>query len=193
MLRLLSDECFEGKVVRGLRRRRPSLDLVRVQDVGLRGMNDPGVLAWAATENRILLTHDRQTVPGFAYARVLGGEPMPGVFVINDKTPVRGYRRRPVGRRCQRVRRVAGPGRVPAILKFCLPLSKLSSNRMQRSRKFLGQTPAHFRRPGSHPGKDALELACLCDRHGVLLDSGITGSPQCPWGGDDDSAVGLPL
>ena len=45
MLRLLSDECFEGKVVRGLRRLRPDLDLVRVQDVGLMGVQDPGVLA----------------------------------------------------------------------------------------------------------------------------------------------------
>jgi hypothetical protein len=65
------------------------LDLVRAQDVGLQGSNDPQVLAWAAAETRILLTHDRQTVPGFAYARVRAAEPMPGVFVIDDKIPVR--------------------------------------------------------------------------------------------------------
>jgi hypothetical protein len=89
MLRLLSDECFEGKVVRGLRRLRPGLDLVRVQDVGLQSRSDADVLAWAATENPVLLTHDRQTVPGFAYARVRAGESMPGVFVVDDKVPVR--------------------------------------------------------------------------------------------------------
>jgi Domain of unknown function (DUF5615) len=89
MLRLLSDECFEGKIVRGLRRLRPDLDLVRVQEVGLQGKDDPEILAWAASQNRVLLTHDRQTVPGFAYARVHAAESMPGVFIIDDKIRVR--------------------------------------------------------------------------------------------------------
>ena len=36
MLRLLSDENFNGDIVRGLGLRQPDLDLLRVQDVGLR-------------------------------------------------------------------------------------------------------------------------------------------------------------
>lgn len=28
-------------------------------------------------------------MPDFAYARVAAGEPMPGVFVLNDRMPVR--------------------------------------------------------------------------------------------------------
>ena len=43
------------------------VDIVRVQDVGLAGSPDPAILAWAASEGRVLLTHDRETVPGFAY------------------------------------------------------------------------------------------------------------------------------
>ena len=35
MLRLLSDENFNGEIVRGLFRAHPTIDLVRVQDVGL--------------------------------------------------------------------------------------------------------------------------------------------------------------
>ncbi len=89
MLRLLSDENFNGDIVRGLLLRRPDLDLVRVQDIGLEGADDPDVLAWAAEDNRILLTHDRATRPDFAYARVVAGRPMPGVFVLNDRLPVR--------------------------------------------------------------------------------------------------------
>lgn len=34
------------------------------------------------------MTHDRATLPHFAYERVVAGEPMPGVFVINDRLPV---------------------------------------------------------------------------------------------------------
>lgn len=89
MLRLLSDENFNGDIVRGLLLRRPELDLVRVQDVGLEEKDDPAILAWAAENNRILLTHDRATMPDFAYARVAAGEPMPGVFVLNDRLPVK--------------------------------------------------------------------------------------------------------
>ena len=89
MLRLLSEENFNGDIVRGLLLRNPSLDLVRVQDVGLLGVEDPAVLAWAAEQDRILLSHDRATLPDYAYERVGAEEKMPGVFVLNDRLPVR--------------------------------------------------------------------------------------------------------
>jgi hypothetical protein len=88
MLRLLSDENFNGDIVRGLLLRQPDLDLVRVQDVGLAGAEDPDVLAWAAENNRIVLTHDRATMSDYAYERVAGGEGMAGVFILNDRFPV---------------------------------------------------------------------------------------------------------
>lgn len=42
----------------GVRLRHPNLDLLRVQDVGLREVDNPTILAWAASNGRILLTHD---------------------------------------------------------------------------------------------------------------------------------------
>lgn len=89
MLKLLSDENFNGDIVRGLFLRQPNLDLLRVQDVGLREVDDPAILAWAATNDRIVLTHDRATMPDFAYERLLRGEQMLGLFVINDRMPTR--------------------------------------------------------------------------------------------------------
>ena len=44
VLRLLSDENVPGHLIRGLRRRQPDLDLVRVQEVGLDGVDDPVIL-----------------------------------------------------------------------------------------------------------------------------------------------------
>jgi hypothetical protein len=35
------------------------------------------------------MTHDRATMPDFAYARVIAGQPMPGVFVVNDRMSIR--------------------------------------------------------------------------------------------------------
>ena len=43
MLRLLSDENFNGEIVRGLFRANPTIDLVRVQDVGLLAADDFGI------------------------------------------------------------------------------------------------------------------------------------------------------
>jgi predicted nuclease of predicted toxin-antitoxin system len=60
---------------------------VRIQDVGLSGLDDPAILAWAAENNRIVLTHDRTTMPDHAYARAAAGQPMPGVFIMSDRIP----------------------------------------------------------------------------------------------------------
>jgi hypothetical protein len=88
VLKLASDENFDGDILRGLYRRRPELDVVRVQDVGLSATSDPDILAWAAVEGRILLTHDRDTMPHFAYQRVKAGQAMPGVFLVSDQMPI---------------------------------------------------------------------------------------------------------
>lgn len=85
MLRLIADENLNGDILRGLLLREPEMDIVRVQDVGLLGANDPAVLAWAAEHNRIVLTHDRTTMPDFAYERVAAGNRMPGLFMLDDR------------------------------------------------------------------------------------------------------------
>lgn len=70
--------------MRGLWRRNQEMNIVRVQDVGLGGRDDEAVLAWAAVEGRILLTHDVTTITDFAYRRILRGESMPGVFEVRQ-------------------------------------------------------------------------------------------------------------
>jgi predicted nuclease of predicted toxin-antitoxin system len=59
-----------------------------VQDVGLRTAIDPTILEWAASQGRILLTHDRTTMPDFAYQRVRAGMPMPGVLVVRNSPAI---------------------------------------------------------------------------------------------------------
>ncbi|BAZ16081.1 hypothetical protein NIES4071_79560 [Calothrix sp. NIES-4071] len=88
MLKLLADENFNNTIVRGLLRRNPNIDIVRVQDVGLSGQDDPTVLEWAAEENRVLLTHDVATITRYAYERVTQGQPMPGVIEIGVDAPI---------------------------------------------------------------------------------------------------------
>jgi predicted nuclease of predicted toxin-antitoxin system len=57
-VRWLADENFHYAIVRGLRRRNPAFDIIRTQDAGLVGSEDPVLLAWAAEQGRMILTHD---------------------------------------------------------------------------------------------------------------------------------------
>ena len=88
MAKFLADEEFNNRIVRGLSRRLPVLDLVRAQNVGLLEHHDTEVLAWAAQEGRIILTHDAATMIDFAYRRIGEGLPMPGLVAISQSLPI---------------------------------------------------------------------------------------------------------
>jgi Domain of unknown function (DUF5615) len=88
MLRLATDEDFNNRILRGLLRRRPGLDILRAQDAGLIGKGDAEVLEWAAREGRVLLTHDVTTMKKYVDERIAAGLPMPGVFEVSQQTPI---------------------------------------------------------------------------------------------------------
>jgi predicted nuclease of predicted toxin-antitoxin system len=88
MFRLLADENFDGRISRGVRLRFPSLDLVHAKEVGLEGADDPAVLAWAANEGRVLITHDAKTMPDHVYHRLAAGERVPGVILVRASLAV---------------------------------------------------------------------------------------------------------
>jgi len=87
-MRLLFDENFDNDIVRGLQRRNPNLDLIRVQDVGLRSADDPTILEWAANQGCVVFTHDVKTMANFAYERIEAGKPMPGLFEVKRSLPL---------------------------------------------------------------------------------------------------------
>jgi len=88
MLRLASDADVHADIIRGLRRRLPQLDLIQVDMILPRGTSDPEVLAWAAAENRILITNDRNTMIGFAHQRAAAGNLTPGLIVTTNKQSI---------------------------------------------------------------------------------------------------------
>lgn len=88
MLPLASDEDVHEDIIRGLRRREPALDIVRVVDVGLGHTADPRILEWAAGEGRILITGDLNSMVGFAWGRVQSGMPMPGVLALKENVGI---------------------------------------------------------------------------------------------------------
>jgi hypothetical protein len=83
-MRFLADENIDPDLVLGLQRRVGDIDIVRVQDVGLRTADDPTILKWAAAEGRVLVTKDIKTIPPYAFERISAGQPMAGVFVLHS-------------------------------------------------------------------------------------------------------------
>ena len=87
MLRLVSDENFNGDIVRGLLRRHPELELVRVQDVGLMQTPDPDILEWAASRRRTAAICRMQRFRQLPI-KERDGKLMPGVFIVVDRMPI---------------------------------------------------------------------------------------------------------
>jgi hypothetical protein len=88
MIRLATDEDFDNDILRGVLRRLPKLDVVRVQDASLSGAPDPLVLDWVARQGRVLFSHDVRTMTAHAYARVAANLPMPGLFALPQSVPI---------------------------------------------------------------------------------------------------------
>jgi predicted nuclease of predicted toxin-antitoxin system len=88
MIRLLADQNFDERILRGLLLRNPKADVVRARDVALAEADDVDVLAPAASTSRVLVTHDVNTLVGFACQRVRAGEPMPGIVAVPQGLPI---------------------------------------------------------------------------------------------------------
>ncbi|HSB10910.1 MAG TPA: DUF5615 family PIN-like protein [Blastocatellia bacterium] len=88
MLRLLIDQDLDQDILPGLLRCVPDLDAVTAYQVGKAEASDPDLLAWAAEAGRVLVTHDRRTMPAYAARRVAAGNDIAGVLVVSRRIPI---------------------------------------------------------------------------------------------------------
>jgi hypothetical protein len=89
--RFLTDEDFNLAIVAGLLRVRPQMDLMTLQDAGMLHASDPQVLAYAKAQDRILLSHDVQTMPNHFATFLMGlppGEHCPGIMLLAQESPI---------------------------------------------------------------------------------------------------------
>ena len=63
-VRFQADADLDGRILRGLRRAAPEIDIRTADDANLAGLEDPEVLRIAADSGRILVSQDRRTMPG---------------------------------------------------------------------------------------------------------------------------------
>jgi uncharacterized protein DUF5615 len=88
MLRLAIDADVHGAIISGLRQALPEIDLRRAQDALPEAAADKGVLEWAASEHRVLVTNDRSTMVATAFERVAIGQSIPGVIVTTNRQSI---------------------------------------------------------------------------------------------------------
>ena len=79
--RFQADADFNHKIVVGLRRREPSVDVLSAHEGGVIGASDPEVLRIAANSGRILISHDRRTMPSH-FVRFCETQSSPGLLIV---------------------------------------------------------------------------------------------------------------
>ena len=88
MIRFLADADLNERIVDGCLRREPTMNFLSANQAHLRGVPDPKVLALAADENRILVSHDSQTMPRQFGDFLQAHGSSPGVLIVPQGLPV---------------------------------------------------------------------------------------------------------
>jgi len=88
MLRLLIDQDLDHVILRALLLRVQNLDVITAHQAGLSNASDPELLAWAAEQERVVITHDRRTMPYHATSRIARAEKIAGLIIVSRQLPV---------------------------------------------------------------------------------------------------------
>ncbi len=78
--RFLTDHDFNERIVRGVRRREPLIEILKIRQVGDPAWSDDQILEFAAQNGLLVLSHDVNTMTAAALQRIAAGLFMAGVF-----------------------------------------------------------------------------------------------------------------
>jgi len=86
--RFQADADFNEDIVSGVLRRVPEIDFQTANEAELENLSDPEVLARAANEGRILVSHDRRTMP-IHFGEFIETQISPGIFLVSQDAEIR--------------------------------------------------------------------------------------------------------
>jgi hypothetical protein len=86
-VRFQADADFSQRIISAVRRREPAIDFQIAGLLGLRGLGDPEVLALAAQEGRVLVSHDPTTMPAH-FAKFVESETSTGLLIIRQRITI---------------------------------------------------------------------------------------------------------
>jgi hypothetical protein len=85
-IRFQADADLNQIIVRATLRLEPAIDFQTAHEAGLAGLDDPDVLKKVAQEGRILVSHDRKTMPDH-FGQFIVTEESPGTLIVSQKMP----------------------------------------------------------------------------------------------------------
>jgi hypothetical protein len=85
-IRFQADADLNHVILLAVVRRRPAIDFHSAVAARLAGLDDLAVLALAATEGRVLVSHDQTTMPSH-FGRFIGAQSSPGLIVVPQHIP----------------------------------------------------------------------------------------------------------
>jgi len=86
-IKFQADADLDGRILRGLRRVAPEVDVRTAAEAGLAALEDPEVLRLAAEAGRILISQDRSTMPAH-FQRFVSRSQSPGVILLRARVPI---------------------------------------------------------------------------------------------------------
>lgn len=86
-VRFQADADLKQVIVRAVRRREAAIDFQTATQAGLARLPDRDVLALAANEGRVLVTHDRKTMPKH-FSEFIERSTSSGVVIVPQDMPV---------------------------------------------------------------------------------------------------------
>lgn len=87
-IRFQADADLNQNIIAGLLRREPFIDFQTAETAGFRSRDDPAVLRRAAQDGRLLVSHDRKTMP-LHFAIFISNNVSPGVLIVPQRLSVR--------------------------------------------------------------------------------------------------------
>jgi hypothetical protein len=85
-VRFQADADLDEDIITGLRRREPSIDVQTALEGQLTALHDLDVLARAASQGRILVSHDLRTMPRHFADFIAKGGASPGLLIVPQRT-----------------------------------------------------------------------------------------------------------
>ncbi len=85
--RFQADADLNEDIVTGVLRRAPEIDFQTATEARLQGVKDENVLEIASLEERILVSHDRKTMPKH-FAEFISQNQSPGVIIVSKKLEI---------------------------------------------------------------------------------------------------------
>jgi hypothetical protein len=82
-----ADADLNQAIVTGVLRREPTIDFQTSNTSNLLGLSDLEVLAFAAQEHRVLVSHDQRTMPKY-FAEFVSHQVSTGVIIVLQSLPV---------------------------------------------------------------------------------------------------------